>query len=79
MIAPLAAVYGYASTELQEVSERCVLLAERLGRPRVTVNALVALWGSRFVQGRAVRCPGDCGQNAGPMPTRTTICGVTPS
>ena len=52
MIAPLAAVYGYASTELQEVSERCVLLAERLGRPRVTVNALVALWGSRIVQGR---------------------------
>ncbi len=52
MIAPLAAVHGYASTELQEVSERCVLLAERLGRPRVTVNALVALWGSRIVQGR---------------------------
>jgi tetratricopeptide (TPR) repeat protein len=71
MIAPLAAVYGYASTELQEASERCVALAEKLGRPRVAVNAMIALWVSRIVRGRLldardlagqarVRCePGD--------------------
>jgi DNA-binding SARP family transcriptional activator/tetratricopeptide (TPR) repeat protein len=52
MTAPLNAKYGYASKELQEAVERSVRLAESLGRKDSTLTGLVALWTSRFVQGR---------------------------
>jgi predicted ATPase len=50
--APLNARYGYASPELQQELERTVALAESLGRKDSMVAGLVALWASRFVQGR---------------------------
>jgi class 3 adenylate cyclase len=50
--APLTARYGYPSLELQRTLERTVALAESLGRRDSTVVGLVALWASRFVQGR---------------------------
>ena len=50
--APLAARYGYPSPEGQRTFERTVALAESLGRNDSTVADLVALWQSRFVQGR---------------------------
>jgi tetratricopeptide (TPR) repeat protein len=50
--APLTARYGYASAEVQYTFERTVALAESLGRTDSTVAGLVALWTSRFVQGR---------------------------
>ncbi|MGW0176173.1 ATP-binding protein [Rhodococcus sp. NPDC003322] len=50
--APLTASRGYASPELQEVLERAVALAERLGHRASLVAGLVGLWSSRFVQGR---------------------------
>ena len=49
---PLTARLGYASPELQRTFERTVALAESLGRKDSTVVGLVALWSSRFVQGR---------------------------
>ncbi len=52
LAAPLNARYGYASPELQQTLERSVALAESLRRQDSTLNALVALWTSRFVQGR---------------------------
>jgi DNA-binding SARP family transcriptional activator len=52
MAAPLNARYGYSSPELQEALERSVELAESLGRKDSTLTGLVALWTSRFVQGR---------------------------
>jgi hypothetical protein len=54
MTAPINARYGYASTRLQEVVERSVALAEKLGNRGALQNALAALWASRFVQGRTV-------------------------
>ena len=50
--APLTARFGYASPEVQRTFERTVALAESLGRKDSTVAGLVALWTSRFVQGR---------------------------
>jgi class 3 adenylate cyclase len=50
--APLTARHGYASPELQQTFERSIVLAESLGRQDSMVAALVALWASRFVQGR---------------------------
>ena len=50
--APLNARYGYGSPELQQALERTVALAGSLGRKDSTVAGLVALWASRFVQGR---------------------------
>jgi hypothetical protein len=50
--APLNARYGYGSPELQRTFERTVALAGSLGRKDSTVVGLVALWTSRFVQGR---------------------------
>ncbi|GAA4474495.1 AAA family ATPase [Rhodococcus olei] len=50
--APLTAARGYASPDLQEVLERAVDLAQRLGRRESLVAGLVGLWASRFVQGR---------------------------
>ncbi|MFB4303253.1 AAA family ATPase [Actinomadura sp. NTSP31] len=52
MAAPLNARYGYASPDLQETLERSVDLAESLGRDDAVPAVLVALWTSRFVQGR---------------------------
>ncbi len=52
MAAPLNARYGYASPELQQALERSIDLAESLGRKGSTLTGLVALWTSRFVQGR---------------------------
>jgi DNA-binding SARP family transcriptional activator len=52
MTAPLNARHGYASQELEQAIERSVVLAESLGRRDSTLTALVALWTSRFVQGR---------------------------
>jgi len=50
--APLNARYGYSSPELQLTLERTIALAEALGRQDSTLDGLVALWTSRFVQGR---------------------------
>ena len=52
MAAPLNARYGYSSPELQQTLERSIALAESLGRTDSTLTGLVALWTSRFVQGR---------------------------
>jgi DNA-binding SARP family transcriptional activator/tetratricopeptide (TPR) repeat protein len=52
MAAPLNARHGYSSRELQQALERSVVLAEALGRKDSTLTSLVALWTSRFVQGR---------------------------
>jgi DNA-binding SARP family transcriptional activator/tetratricopeptide (TPR) repeat protein len=52
MAAPLNARYGYSSPELQQALERSVTLAQSLGRRDSILTALVALWSSRFVQGR---------------------------
>ena len=52
MAAPLNARLGYASAELQEVLERAMVLAERLGATGARVAGLLALWASRIVQGR---------------------------
>lgn len=51
MAAPLAAQYGYASTELQAVLERARDLTEGLGDTRTQLLSLVGLYGVRFVQG----------------------------
>jgi DNA-binding SARP family transcriptional activator/tetratricopeptide (TPR) repeat protein len=51
MAAPLNARYGYSSLELQRALERVIALAETLGRNDSMVKGLVALWGTRFVQG----------------------------
>jgi hypothetical protein len=52
MAAPLNARYGYSSPELQQALERSIELGESLGRKDSTLTGLVALWASRFVQGR---------------------------
>jgi len=52
MAAPLNARYGYSSAELQQALERSIVLAESLGHKDSTLAGLVALWASRFVQGR---------------------------
>jgi tetratricopeptide (TPR) repeat protein len=52
MAAPLNATFGYSSPELQHAVERSVALAESLGRRDSMLTGLVALWMSRFVQGR---------------------------
>jgi DNA-binding SARP family transcriptional activator/tetratricopeptide (TPR) repeat protein len=52
MAAPLNARYGYASSELQRALERSIALAEALGSTDSMLAGLVALWASRFVQGR---------------------------
>src|SRR6266487_3347676 len=52
MAAPLNARYGYTSPELRQTLERSIYLAESLGAKTSTITGLVALWASRFVQGR---------------------------
>ena len=51
MSAPSNALYGYASPVTQTTLEKTVLLAERLGQTPILVRSLVALFGTRFVQG----------------------------
>jgi hypothetical protein len=51
MSAPLNAMYGYSSPELERTLERSIALAETLGRKDSIINGLVALFGTRFVQG----------------------------
>jgi DNA-binding SARP family transcriptional activator len=52
MAAPMNARYGYSSRQLQQTLERSIVLAESLGSRGSTLNGLVALMASRFVQGR---------------------------
>ncbi len=55
-VPPVNAQYGYASPQLREACERSLELAEELGSTSSSVNALVGLWASRFVQGRTEDC-----------------------
>jgi hypothetical protein len=50
--APLNARSGYSSLELQDTLERTITLAQSLGRRDSTLNGMVALWATQFVQGR---------------------------
>jgi tetratricopeptide (TPR) repeat protein len=50
MSGSLNALKGYADPELSDALERTVALAERLGLRETLVDALVGLWGSRFVR-----------------------------
>ncbi len=50
--APLNARHGYSSAELQQALERTIELAGSLGRQESALRGMVALWASRFVQGR---------------------------
>jgi DNA-binding SARP family transcriptional activator/tetratricopeptide (TPR) repeat protein len=52
MAAPLNARYGYSSPAVQQTLERSISLADSLGVKASTITGLVALWASRFVQGR---------------------------
>ena len=52
LAAPLNARHGYSSAELQQTLERSVALAESLGRTDAMVTGMVALWTTRYVQGR---------------------------
>ncbi len=52
MAASLNARYGYSSPEVQQTLERSVALAQSLGRKDSTLTGMVALFASRFVQGR---------------------------
>ncbi len=52
LAAPLSARYGYSSPAVQQTLERSISLADSLGSKASTITGLVALWASRFVQGR---------------------------
>jgi DNA-binding SARP family transcriptional activator/tetratricopeptide (TPR) repeat protein len=52
MAAPLNALRGYASAELQAVLERAVELSETTASNANLVRSLLGLWASRFVQGK---------------------------
>ncbi|QJY47105.1 BTAD domain-containing putative transcriptional regulator [Pseudonocardia broussonetiae] len=58
MLAPLAALRGFSSDELQSMLERCVGLADRLDRPEALLRGLIGLYGARFVQGHIVEAHG---------------------
>lgn len=51
---PLNAEQGYSSPQLQNATERCLALAEGLGRRDSVLTSLIGLWTSRFVQGQVV-------------------------
>ncbi|HEX2805640.1 MAG TPA: hypothetical protein VHN80_05685, partial [Kineosporiaceae bacterium] len=55
MSAPLNALLGYSSTELQWTLERSVALAELLGEHQVQLADLVGLFCVRFVQGHTAQ------------------------
>jgi DNA-binding SARP family transcriptional activator len=52
LAAPLNARDGYSSAELQQALERAIDLAWSVGRRESALRGMVALWASRFVQGR---------------------------
>ncbi|SEF34869.1 transcriptional activator domain-containing protein [Amycolatopsis pretoriensis] len=52
---PLNARHGYSSPQLQQTVERALVLAEAAGDPAATVTALLAVFSSRFVQGRTAQ------------------------
>lgn len=52
MAAPLLALQGYSSPELEVRLDRTVELAQRLDVTEVEVTALIGLFAARFVQGR---------------------------
>jgi tetratricopeptide (TPR) repeat protein len=52
LAAPLNARDGYSSKRLQQTLEHSIALAGSLGRTDSTITGMVALWASRFVQGR---------------------------
>ena len=70
MAAPLNARYGYSSPELQEALERSIALADSLGSKDSTLLGMVALWASRFVQGRTADGYQDGQPQPGPGRTR---------
>jgi DNA-binding SARP family transcriptional activator/tetratricopeptide (TPR) repeat protein len=51
MSAPLNAIHGYSSPQLQATLERSAHLAEKLSRPRDLMSCMVGLFAVRFVQG----------------------------
>jgi hypothetical protein len=51
MSAPLTALHGYSSPELQATLERTAELAQQLDQPQVLLSGLIGLFSSRFVQG----------------------------
>jgi tetratricopeptide (TPR) repeat protein len=51
MAAPLNALEGYASSELQAVLERAVEVARVIGSDAMVVTGLIGLWASMFVRG----------------------------
>ncbi len=52
MSAPLAALHGYSSPELQSTLDRTAELAQQLDQPEVLLSSLIGLFASRFVQGQ---------------------------
>lgn len=54
LTAPLNAEHGYSSPQLHEATERCLALAEGLGRRDSILTSLIGMWTSRFVQGHVV-------------------------
>jgi predicted ATPase/DNA-binding SARP family transcriptional activator len=51
MSAPLTAIHGYSSAQLQATLERAAQLAQKLSRPRDLMSCLFGLAAVRFVQG----------------------------
>lgn len=51
MAAPLNALHGFASPDLEEAMTRAVELAERVGSDATLIRSLLSLWTSFFVQG----------------------------
>ena len=68
--APLNALRGYSSKELQAVIEASVALAESLGRRDSLLNGLVGLWASLLRAGARAREPRRGGAGAGLLATR---------
>jgi len=52
LAAPLNARHGYSSPQVQQTLERSVALAGSLGRRDERIAAMMALWTTRYVQGR---------------------------
>jgi DNA-binding SARP family transcriptional activator/tetratricopeptide (TPR) repeat protein len=76
MAAPLNARYGYSSPELQQTLERSIALAESLHRKESTLTGLVALWTSRFVQGRTTDAYQTATRALGLAEASSTLAGI---
>lgn len=50
-IPSINAAHGYSSPQLREAAERCLDLAESLGRADEAMDSAIALWASTFVRG----------------------------